>query len=292
MSKSEHRWNHRTIDSRSSQLTNKALIEQDLADYGVDSDHVRVRIRGLAPMADELQFIDRARILAAQERKVTTFADEPLIAGFDASGGGSAWNVVRFRRGLDARPGPTVPAPVRVPGEQSRDREPLTGRLAAIMRDERPGHKVARLFVDSAYGAPYVERLRVLGFKNVIEVNFGGHSPDGHQANMRAYMWNNVKEWLPRGAIPADDEKLASDLAGPGATIRVSDGKLVLESKADMQARGLASPDDGDAFCLTFAQPVTPAEADDPDDEDGISGTIIKWHGGNIPSRGPGAWMR
>jgi hypothetical protein len=31
---------------------------------------------------------------------------------------------------------------------------------------------------------------------------------------------------------------------------------LVLASKADMQKRGQASPDDGDALALTFAQPV------------------------------------
>jgi hypothetical protein len=52
------------------------------------------------------------------------------------------------------------------------------------------------MFVDFAYGAPYVERLHLLGFANVIEVNFGTASPDRHQANMRAYMWNLQKEWL------------------------------------------------------------------------------------------------
>jgi len=36
-------------------------------------------------------------------------------------------------------------------------------------------------------------------------------------------------------------------------------GKLVLESKAEIQARGEASPDDADAFCLTCASPVAPA---------------------------------
>ena len=183
----EHRWNHRTIDSRESRFTNKALIAQDLLDYGEDSDYFRVRVRGLAPTADELQFIDRGRILTAQQRDVVTFSDEPLIAGFDASGGGSAWNVIRFRRGLDAR---NVPAPIRIPGEQSRDRSALLGILSELMKDERPAFKVAMMFVDSAYGAPYVERLHLLGFANVIEVNFGAASPDRHQANMRAYMWN------------------------------------------------------------------------------------------------------
>jgi hypothetical protein len=39
----------------------------------------------------------------------------------------------------------------------------------------------------------------------------------------------------------------------PGYHINLSN-LLVLESKADMQKRGQASPDDGDALALTFAQ--------------------------------------
>jgi hypothetical protein len=42
----------------------------------------------------------------------------------------------------------------------------------------------------------------------------------------------------------------------------------VLESKADMQKRGQASPDDGDALALTFAQPVAPAEVEEVDEEE------------------------
>jgi hypothetical protein len=41
----------------------------------------------------------------------------------------------------------------------------------------------------------------------------------------------------------------------------------VLESKAVVQERGQVSPDDGDALALTFAQPVAPAEVEEPDDE-------------------------
>jgi hypothetical protein len=47
-------------------------------------------------------------------------------------------------------------------------------------------------------------------------------------------------------------------LADPGYHINHSN-LLVLESKADMQNRGQASPDDGVALALTFAQPVEPA---------------------------------
>jgi len=281
-------WMSRRFDSRSSRLTNKDEIEEWRQTYGEDSDYFRVRVMGLPPAQDELQFIDSARIKAAQQREaVVTFDDEPLIAGFDASGGGKAWAVIRFRRGLDARPGPRVPAPIRVPGEQTRDRNALIAKLAGVMRDEHPDRKVAAMFVDSAFGAPYVERLHVLGYSNVIEVTFGAPSPDRHMGNMRAYMWNAMKEWLPKGAIGPADDRLAIDLGAPGATVKEKTGKLFLESKAEMQARGFDSPDDGDALALTFAQHVGPVEPKDEEDEE----EQFLQMGGNFGAR-PGGWMR
>jgi hypothetical protein len=103
----------------------------------------------------------------------------------------------------------------------------------------------------------------MLGYANVVEVSSVSASLDRHQANQRAYMWNLVKEWLPHGAIPADDEKLALDLASPGAHLWPNN-QLVLESKDAMPKRGLASPDDGDALALTFAQPVAPLTPEEP----------------------------
>jgi hypothetical protein len=47
---------------------------------------------------------------------------------------------------------------------------------------------------------------------------------------------------------------MATDLAGPGYHINRCN-LLVRESKADMQKRGQASPDDGGALALTLAQP-------------------------------------
>ena len=80
------------------------------------------------------------------------------------------------------------------------------------------------------------------------------------------------------------DEKMAADLAGPWYHINRSN-LLVLESKADMQKRGQASPDDGDALALTFAQPVEPAEVEEPDEEENF---------GRIGHCGSGrsGWMR
>jgi hypothetical protein len=248
------RWNHRRVDSRTSRFTNKKLIEQWVSDYGIDSDFVKVRVLGLPPAASELQYIDKGRIDAARQRSVPVLPDEPLVAGFDVSGGGRAWNVIRFRRGLDGKPAGMDP--IRIPGEQDPERSQRVGICAELLRDRRPGKQLAAMFVDSAFGAAIVVRLKMLGFTNVHEVNFGGTSPDHHCLNMRAYMWMKSKEWLLLGALP-DDNELCGQLALPGYHINNS-GKLVIESKASIQERGEQSPDDADAFCLTFAQSIAP----------------------------------
>jgi hypothetical protein len=164
--------------------------------------------------------------------------------------------VVRFRRGLDSR---SIP-PIRVAGDQTRaDRSAFLSTLSQVLADRHPERKVHAMFCDSAYGAPYVERLRSMAYSNVHEVNFGAtETPDqAHYANMRAYIWGRMREWLLVGAIPADDSRLESDLAGPGHHLDRRD-RLVLESKEDMADRGVASPDDADALALTFAAHVAP----------------------------------
>jgi len=249
------RWNNRSIDSRRCALPNQVQIAEWIADYGEDSDFVRVRVRGLPPRAGDMQFIDSDRVWEAQRRAPQSLADDPLICGVDVARGGADWNVVRFRKGLDAR---TIP-PIRIPGEQTRDSTFLVSTLSEVLADKRPGRKVAHMFVDAAFGGPVVNRLEQLGFQNVSEINFGSQSLDPHQANMRAFMWQRLKDWLIDGAIPAD-QRLETDLTGPGFRHNNRD-QLVLESKEDMAKRGLASPDDGDALALTFARPVAPVTA-------------------------------
>jgi hypothetical protein len=80
---------------------------------------------------------------------------------------------------------------------------------------------------------------------------------------MRSYMWNQLKEWLARGAIDRNDEKLEVDLTSPGYHLNKS-SQLVLEPKQKMQERGVAPVDDADALALTFAQAVAPRRAEEP----------------------------
>lgn len=247
------RWNPLVVDSRGSRFTNKDQIKEWLADYGEDSDFFRVRVRGLPPSASDAQFIDMVRIRAAQSRDVVVFPDEPLIAGCDLAWGGSDDNVVRFRRGRDAR---SIP-PIRIKGEFTRDPNVMTSKLAEILSAKYDGHTVAVLFMDSAgIAGPVAQRLRTLGHRNVQEVNFGADSPGEHCRYYRDYMWAEMREWMLTAAIDKSID-LEIDLAGPTTRPDLRQ-RIWLESKEDMKKRGLDSPDDGDALALTFAAPVRP----------------------------------
>lgn len=245
------KWNPMVVDSRSSKLTNKAQIEEWINDYGEDSDFVRVRVRGIPPRASDAQFIDQDRVNQAQKRQVVVLPDEPLVVGCDMAWGGSDDNVIRFRRGLDARSIPSI----RIKGEFTRDPQVMVTRLADVLSREWQGYKVHTLFLDSAgIAGPVGQRLRALGFSNVVEVNFGADSPDMQARYMRDCMWMRMKEWLLTGAIDTHPE-LEADLVAPG-TRPDRQQRVWLESKEDMKKRGADSPDDGDALALTFAMPV------------------------------------
>jgi hypothetical protein len=86
-------------------------------------------------------------------------------------------------------------------------------------------------------------------------VNFGWKSLKPVMwGNKRAEMWGAMRDWL-RTASLVEDKALKTDLTGVRAKPD-STGKIFLESKKEMKARGLASPDAADAIAVTFAFPI------------------------------------
>lgn len=258
------RWDHAEIDSRTAKMSNKPLIEEWAMDYGEDSDFFRVRVRGLPPRASDSQFIDMDRILKAQKRDVKVADNEPLVAGVDLAWGGEDKNVVRFRRGIEGRnDGVHLPKPIKIPGELTRDPAVLTVRLADLLSMEHDCGgkklKIHTMFIDSAgIAGPVGNNLRLLGHKNVVDINFGADSPNPKQVYFRDYMWQKSKDFLLVGAIDKDPQ-LETDGTGPGFKMDTSQ-RVKLEPKDQMKKRGLSSPDDWDAFALTFAYAVSPVK--------------------------------
>lgn len=260
-------WNRRNIDSRKVEGTNKVFLDRLVATYGEDSDVVRYRVRGLFPRASSMQFVESDIVSLAQKRAPGGYdLYDPLIMGVDIARGGDDQCVIRYRRGQDAKSWPVI----KIPGSEARDSMKLVTKLVDLISNPgRPELRPDAIFVDeTGVGGPLVDRLRQLGFKNVYGVVFStaATGADGmvqeatgrpKLANKRIEMWWMGREWLRAGGAIDDDPELEEGATAPTYHMNAKD-QLILQSKEEMKADGLASPDDADALFLTFAMPVQP----------------------------------
>lgn len=259
--KMAHRWMTRRVDSRDVQITNKQLIGQWVEDYGEDSDFVRVRVRGLPPNSDENQLIPTALIVEARRRELTLQrqTEGTVVVGVDVARYGGDESVIATRAGRDARSWPLL----RFRG---LDTMQLASRVAEHLDELRRGRRRVTTFVDGGgVGGGVVDRLLQLGY-DVIEVAFGGKADSPRKyRNKRTEMYGRAKEWLKTGCLPdqGDDADDLAEQLGLAGYLFGKNNELILESKDSLRQRGVASPDLADAFCTTFAYPVS--EFDDED---------------------------
>jgi hypothetical protein len=193
-------------------------------------------------MRGEDQLIGWDVIQAAAERELSPDYDAPLVLGVDIGRGGDP-TVLRWRQGRDAR---SIP-PVRF---KIRDDMQTAYKVAEWIDKTNPDG----VMVDAGQGTGVIDRLKELGYR-VHEIWFGGGSPEPAMANLRTYMWFQMRDWLGGGCID-DDPVLKQDLAGPERKYFKNRDGFILESKDDMKKRALDSPNDGDALALTFAKRV------------------------------------
>ena len=155
--------------------------------------------------------------------------------------------------------------PIRIPGEETRDSMRLVTKAAEVLNQRYDGYPVTMMFIDgTGIGGPIVDRLKQLGHANVMEVQFGGRAPDLKYANMRSYMWGQMRDWLGHGSID-DDARLEQDVIGPDYHHDTHD-RLVLKAKERMKKppcsrrRSGRSAGVGGGTCFrTLAQPRGPA---------------------------------
>jgi hypothetical protein len=255
-----HRWRPRQIDSRDVPGTNKREIEKWIADWGDDSDFVRVRVKGQFPRGGSMQFIDGETVDQAMTREAVSHLRQPLVMGVDVARFGEDQSVMTFRRGLDARTIPTVKT-------RGLDLVTLSGKVA----EQAMQHGARAIYVDEGgMGAGVVDMLRMmLPGRLVAGVNFGGKA-DRYMmggdlplvADKAAEMWAAMRLWLKTGAIENDPE-LKAELTGRQYGFNLHNA-IRLERKEDMKKRGLSSPDVADGLALTFAYPVADVPADQP----------------------------
>lgn len=270
-----HRWTTFQVDSRQAKKANKAQIQGWIDDYGEDSDFARIRVKGEFPRASSTQLIgpeltDGAR--AEWRRRVPhERIAKALAAGAEHFG--------RLRIDLN----PVAPRLLMVDVARFGGDETVIGwrvgrtfvilaryrGLSTVQVAHRAGEWIAGLkpdavFVDgSGVGGGVCDVLRDSGH-DIVEVNTAVKAMDERLFfNLRAQLWWKMKTWLADGgAIPADDQVLADDMTGPEYAFAGKD-RIQLETKDDMRARGLPSPDAADCLALSFAREIAPRVAGD-----------------------------
>lgn len=247
-----HRWSTAAIDSRTVPISNKTQIQRWVDDYGEDSDFVRVRVRGMFPRVDAESFISHSLAVLAIEREVLPQGGAVVI-GADIGRFGDDPSVIYPRCGRDA-----ITRPPEV--MYGLDTMTVAGRIAAAYL--RYGASIC-MVDEGGVGGGVVDRLRQLRIP-VIGVDFGS-SADGYAnngvkyANKRAEIWGALRDWLEGGSIPnivtGENVTLTDELTAPTYTLTKKE-EIQLESKKEMRARGVPSPNVADALACTFAYPT------------------------------------
>jgi hypothetical protein len=236
-------WRRRNLDSRTVEGTDHTVLQQIVDKYGEDSDEARIEVKGQFPRQGDKQFIARYTIEMAVTRELDPDDWAPLIMGVDPARFGDDCTVIRFRQGRNAR----IIPPIKLKGA---DNMQVANTCADLIQRYNP----EAVCIDAGNGTGIIDRLREMGYK-VHEVWFGSSSPEPEYADLRTYMWAQMREWLKGGCID-NDQDLIDDLSAPEYKFQGTSDRMRLESKEQLKRRGFSSPDNADALACTFSVKV------------------------------------
>jgi hypothetical protein len=217
--------------------------------YGRDNPWVLVNVFGRFPPSSLNTLIgpDECRDATRRAWAAGDIARAPRVLGVDVARFGDDASVIFPRQGLVA----LAPQKFRnIDGTQG------AGQVARQWRD----WDADACFIDDTggFGSSWIDNLRRLG-RTPIGVHFAGTPNNPRYHNKRTEMYFEAIHWIKNGgALPGDgaSDDLIAALSQTTYTFRGD--RLALEPKEQLKARLGCSPDDADAFALTFAQPVAP----------------------------------
>ena len=199
-------------------------------------------------LTGEDSYIESSLVMRA--RKTITEPYGPLIVACDPARFGDDRTSILRRRGRQV---------YGLESYSKKDTMEVVGILQQIIQNEKP----FKLMCDvGGLGSGIYDRLRELGHGDiVVAVNSGSKPFDAQKYhNKRAEMWGECKRWLEDEPCQIPDrDSLHADLCGLKYKID-SNSRLRMESKEDAKKRGIRSPDESDALCLTLSLPASALE--------------------------------
>jgi phage terminase large subunit len=220
----------------------KEQIEQ----YGRDNPWVIVNIFGRFPPSSLNALIGPDEVNAAMKRnyREMEIGNAPRVMGIDVARFGDDASVIFRRQGIQCWP---------ILKYRNIDSTQGAGTTARQWDD----WEADAAFIDNTggFGSGWIDQLSQLG-KSPIGVGFANEAHNkSRYYNKRAEMYFEACEWIKRGgALPHSPELLA---ALTQTTYTFKGDRFLLEDKDQVKIKIGYSPDEADAFVLTFAEPIT-----------------------------------
>lgn len=258
-------WNCITLNGEKSSLVNPKYIERQKR-YGTDSDIYRVRVLGEFPKESADTIIQLNLLEDAKNRDILLPPSAPRIAGLDVARFGDDKTAIVIRQGGVI---------TYIDEWEKKDAEYTVGKVLNLYRDRK---LFDRIQVDViGMGGPVVDTLTRMNVPtvavNVCETSAFADKYD----KLRDELWFKAQEFYMSKLCKIDVELIAKNTIGAskGESAQIAkenidemisqlssvkygfslrSGKLQAESKDDMKARKLPSPNLADAHNLTFAE--------------------------------------
>lgn len=227
-------------------------VEQKKRAWGEGSARYRSKVEGEFPDSDDRSFFSQVAINTAKETDIAEDFDNELVLGLDLARFGEDDSMVYQNRGGRIR---YVTRWAQATGPESASR----AHRACMEMD------ATVLVGDSAgLGGPIMDMIALMNDRNytIIKALGNERSPDPTRwANARAYWFDMLREGMLTGQVDLNlgvdgDDQLREELLLLQYDFTTK-GALKIESKKDMKARGVKSPDALDAVVYSYMRART-----------------------------------
>ncbi|MFA5151744.1 MAG: hypothetical protein WC554_04200 [Clostridia bacterium] len=218
--------------------------------YGIDSNVYRIRVLGEPPLQDENTLIPLWTAQQCIGNEFEVEEDEPINLGVDVARYGDDDSIILPRKGLKILPWET-------------HRKLNTIDLGGFINQTYQELEASGCGIDVVgVGGPVFDWLEKHNLKNIFPINVTFASSDiAKYHRLRDELWCRVRDVcllgmysFPTDKVAGQVETLGDQLANELATVRYTfnaHGGYVIESKKDLKARGIKSPNIADALCIS-----------------------------------------
>jgi len=224
-------------------LVGRRWVDDHRRKWGEGSPLYQVRIAADFPSTSDDAVVSLGDLEAAQQRELEPGL--PLILACDVARFGSDLTTLAVRNGNVVRIAKSY---------GGRDTMRTVGEITRLARDlsSEQGRKPTIVVDDAGVGGGVTDRLKELREFKVVDY-LGARSARASRdyPNRRSEDWFQLAEVLPLLDLD-DDEDLAADLLAPRYVLD-SQGRRVVEAKAETKRRLRRSPDRGDAVVMALS---------------------------------------